>query len=291
MLTIQPQENIDKIKLILDDLFKLSRLIGTFPIDSDYSGISKYNLTKGMVIYVIVSTIIMVLSNCVTNDDVEQPEKVLYIFQIAPIVIFHLINLLWLVVNSHLIKEIYDELKDIEYQLSNIGLDQSYSLSWFVKYLGFAAMIVFGIVWEVFYKRWKHIEFRLPHHMTYPSLIAVMNQYLSLLQICYSMLKLIRMIEESDAVIKLTDKLLAVFQKLNSLYEPQLLAYISNIFLVILVMSYVKIIMGSSIYVGTVSWVIAYLTPLLMITLYSGYISQEVSRFNKYIGCPESSFR
>ncbi|CAH1404143.1 unnamed protein product [Nezara viridula] len=257
MFTVRPyQQNIGKVKLMLNDIFKVSRVIGTFPIDSEYSGISRYNLAGGVFLYVIGSGAITVITHCMPNDDVALPSRILFIFEITPIIFFHSINLLWLVVNRGLMKELYDELMDLEYQLWKRGIDWSYNPSRCLKYLGPIAMAFFGIYWEIFYTKWKNIEFRIPQHIIYPPLISVTSQYLALLQVCHSLLKVIRTIEESGTVIKLTDKVLTALQKVNTLYEPQLLTYISNLFVVILVLAYSKINMSSPFSLGTVCWAI-----------------------------------
>ncbi|CAH1404142.1 unnamed protein product [Nezara viridula] len=155
------EQNIDKVKLMLNDVFKLSRVIGTFPIDSEYSGISKYNLAGGVIFYVLGSIILTVSAHCVLRDDEILHSRILYIFEITPIIIFHSINLLWLVVNRRLMKQIYDELMEIESQLCNRGIDWSYNPSWRIKYLGLITMALCYILWE-YYKSVRGVTAALP---------------------------------------------------------------------------------------------------------------------------------
>ncbi|KAE8573893.1 Gustatory receptor 115b [Halyomorpha halys] len=284
MIEVKPcQPTIGKVELILNDVFKLSKVLGTFPINKEYSGISKYNLAKGFVLYVLAGVIITVWANSIPHHDLPMVDKVRFICQIIPIIFFHLTNLVSLVGKRLQVKELYDELKDIEYQMWRSGIDWAYKPSWFIKYIGFLCMIVTHLMWETFHTKWKYVEIRITHHITYPALHSIISQYLILLQLCLSISRKVRTIEDSDTVIKLTDKLSALCEKVNTLYEAQILAYIINIFVVMLVVVYVKIIQGTVIYIGTVLWVGTYITPLLLITLYTGFISQQVKKINKML--------
>ncbi|KAE8573894.1 Gustatory receptor 115c [Halyomorpha halys] len=284
MVQVKPcHPTIGKVEKILNDVFKLSRILGTFPIDKEYSGISKYNLAKGFVLYVLAGVIITVWANCIPHDGLPMFDKVRFICQIIPIIFFHLTNLVSLVGKRLLVKELCDELKDIEYQMWRNGINWSYKPLWCIKYIGFTVMIISDLLWETVYQRWKNIELRITHHLTYPALHSITGQYLALLQLCLSISRKVRTIEDSETVIKLTDKLSVLYEKVNTLYEVQLFTYILNIFIVMLVVIYVKIVQGEIIYIGTVCWMANYVSPLLMIVLCTGYISQEVKKINKML--------
>ncbi|KAE8573892.1 Gustatory receptor 115a [Halyomorpha halys] len=284
MIQVTPyQPTSGKVELVLDDVFKLSRVLGTFPIDKEYFCISKYNLAKGFVLYVLGIIIITVWANSVPHENLSIFHKLRFIFQIILIVIFHLTNLVSLVGKRQIVRELYDELKDIEYQFLKNGIDFSYKPSWSIKYIGFTTMIICEIVWETVYQRWKNVELRAPHHIAYPPLFSITGQYLGLLQLCLSILRQVRRMEDIDTVIKLTAKESAFCDKMNTLYEALLLAYVLNIFAVIIIVIYVKIIQGSTINVGTLCWMTNFVSPLLLVVLYTRYISQEVKKINKML--------
>ncbi|KAE8573978.1 Gustatory receptor 118b [Halyomorpha halys] len=280
MIPCQP--TIGKVQQVLNDVFKFSRVLGTFPIDSKYSGISKYNFAKGAVLYVLAAIIVIVLSHIVTLDG-NLSRQVRFILQSVLTIIFHLANLVSLLGNRRLVKELYDELMDIEYQLWKNNIDWSYKPSWCLTYIFFTLPIIFNLAWEIIITSGKNIELRLPYYVTHSALFSITSQYLALLQLCLSLLRHVKTIQESGTVIKLTDKILALYQKVNILHETQLLIYILNIFLVILVSIYAKIIQGEPINIVTACWMVNFVSPLFLITLCTGYISQEVKNINKML--------
>ncbi|KAE8573979.1 Gustatory receptor 118c [Halyomorpha halys] len=284
MLKVIPcQPTIGKVDQVLNGVFKPSRLFGTFPIDSEYSGISKYNFAKGVVLYVLVSIIATASVSIQSHDDQILMHKVRFILQTIPNIIFHLTNLVSLLGNRRLVKKLYDELKDIQYQLWKNNIDWFYKPSWYLQYAGFIAALITNLIFEILYTRWQNIEIRFPYYITYVSLYSITSQYLALLQLCLSILRHVKTIQESGTVIKLTDKVLALCQKVNTLYEAQLLAYISNIFFVLLIVIYFKTILGETFNAITVWWIVSLVSPLLLITLCTGYISQEVKNINKML--------
>ncbi|CAH1404145.1 unnamed protein product [Nezara viridula] len=96
---------IGKIKLILDDVFKLSRWLGTYPIDEEYSSISKLNLAKGVILYFLASVIATEsLYGRLTVEDVPLSTIITQLLRILPIIILHWINLACLVSNRKLAK-------------------------------------------------------------------------------------------------------------------------------------------------------------------------------------------
>ncbi|CAH1404146.1 unnamed protein product [Nezara viridula] len=100
---------IGKIKLILDDVFKLSRWLGTYPIDEEYSSISKLNLAKGVILYFLASVIaIESLYGRLTVEEVPLSTIITQLLRILPIIILHWINLACLVSNRKLAKLYYD---------------------------------------------------------------------------------------------------------------------------------------------------------------------------------------
>lgn len=279
MLNITPcQPTIGKVELVLNDVFKLSRMIGTFPIDKEYSCISKYNLTKGLTLYVLATIVISASTSRESYDDVLKLDRKRYTLHTIFTVIFHFINLANLVGNRGLVKKIYDELKDIEYILWKSGIDWYYRPSWCIKYLGFTCMVICHAMWEIFYNRWENMRLRIPLHITYPALFSITSQYLALLQVCLSILKQIRITEDNGTVVKLNDKISSFCQNVNTLYGPQLFFYVVNLFLVNLFSIYIKIIQRVAINIVTICWIGIYTGPLLAMTIYAGYISEEVLR-------------
>ncbi|CAH1397548.1 unnamed protein product [Nezara viridula] len=276
MLNITPcKPTIGKVELVLNDVFKLSRMIGTFPIDKEYSAISKYNLTKGLTLYVLATIVISASTSRESYDDVLESERARYAFQFILTVILHFIHLAYLVGNRRLVNKLYNELKEIEYLFWKNGVDCCYRPSWCVKYLGFIFITICHVAWETYYTRWIHLELRIPSHINYPAVFSITSQYLALLQICQSILKQIKTIEENVTVVRLKDKILSLCQNVNTLYEPQLLCYIVNVFLVILGALYVKTIQHAPMSIGTICWFVIYTWPLVVITLYVGNISEE----------------
>ncbi|KAE8572996.1 Gustatory receptor 118a, partial [Halyomorpha halys] len=275
MVKVKPcQPTIGKVRLVLKDVFKLSRVIGTFPIDFQYSNISKINLAKGLVLYFLTVVVAIVPLYFLTLENVSLRIKVPEIIRMIPIFILHWTHLSHLVLKRSLLKGVYDELKDIEYQFWKMDINWFHKPSWCTKYLSFAVMTVCGIGWEVLYPR-PNVLFRLPNHITYISLFSITSQYLALLQICLSMLRQVRAVEESGTIVKLTDKLLALCHDVNALYEPQLLLYIVNIFVIILAVVYQGVIKNMTNTIDKHIWKMAFVYPLGLITLHVGYISQE----------------
>ncbi|KAE8573897.1 Gustatory receptor 117b [Halyomorpha halys] len=276
------QPTIGKVELGLNDLFKVPRMIGTFPIDSNYSGISKFNLTKGIVFNLLTTTISIMWFNSLSwRTEISFVEKLGNVLHILNPVFFNWIHLSWSVRNRYLIKEIYNELREIEYQLSKSGVCLFYNPTWFTKYLSLAVMLSCEFLWELITKKLKTPQDNLVYIAAYTPFLSVMSQYVALIEVLLSILRGIRSIEESVSVVKLTDKLLALCQKVNTLYELQLFLYIDILFVMILILTYVPIHDWSSFSPILGIWAMSFFFPLFQMILYVGMFCKEVKKINK----------
>lgn len=279
MIIVRPYQHIhSRVRLILNDVFKLSRWLGTFPIDKEYSSVSKLYLATGVVLYSVTTFIaITSLYTIVNSKDVSLSTTITESIKIIPNTILHWTNIACLIYNRKLAKVLHDELEDIEYQFWKSGTELFYKASWFTKYLSPVTMFINGIIWEVYYEKIGTFLTRIPNHITFVALFTITSQYLALLQICLSLLKMIRRFEDSETVIKLSDKVLSLCHVVNSLYETQFLLYIVNIFAVILAVVYKGIVENMPIYIGTVFWKLSLACPLALVILHVRYISDEVN--------------
>lgn len=267
---------IGKVEIVLNGIFKFHRMTATFPIDSEYLGISKSNLVKSVIIYLPITA--SVLRNIFQKVSISTSLGgfLVYMFQNLPPVVFFWIHLTWLTWNRNFLKELYEELKDIEYHIWKSRVSWSYKPSWFVKYLSITTMTVCEIVWEIIYNDCKDIDETIMSIFIFCILLNVITQYVLLLKLLLSVLRSIRTIEESKVVIKLTDKLLALCHNVNTLYGPQLFLYIVITFFLILFTVYHLVIVNAQISLPTIIWMLTFFFPLVQILMDVGAFSQEV---------------
>ncbi|CAH1408131.1 unnamed protein product [Nezara viridula] len=277
MVTAAPSQQypIEKVEMVFKDIFKFSRVFSTFPIDNEYSDISKFNIAKGIVLYLLADIFgFELLYRFSIHENFIMGGKIVFALQTIPAIMFYWIHIAWLIRNKSLFKELYDELKDIEHILWESGICWFYKPAWCTKYLSLTAMIISGTLWDIL-DDILNPEEQL-YNMIFIALISVINQYAILVQVMLSILREIRTIEESETVIKLTDKLLAVCQKVNTFYEPQIFFYIVIVYLLIL-----STIYGMAIEVETLSlissiWLLSFVSPLIHIIICVDYFSHEV---------------
>lgn len=288
MVKVTPcSPTIGKVRQILKEVFRLPRILGTCPINPEFSGISKSNLVKGLIIYVFAALYATQLLCWLWESNEALSNKITFSIQIFLQVMFHLINLPCLVTNRSLFSELNDDLKDIEYNLWSNGISWFYKPNWHVKYFSFFLSIIYLIIWDVYHDFFEFIVFNIVHYMTIPSIYSIMNQYLALLQICLSLLRGIRLLEDTRTSVQLTEKVLSLCQKVNTLHEQQFLLYIVGTFFISLFTIYTKLI-HSNFFEDDAVWHILRLFlvmhPLLLIIRCMGYITEEVLMlYYKYI--------
>ncbi|KAE8573895.1 Gustatory receptor 116b [Halyomorpha halys] len=287
MVNVTPcHPTIGKVPLILNDIFKLSRLIGTFPMNSEFSGISKFNLAKGLVLYLSVAVFAIPLLYSLWQKETPLANKITFTTQILLQTLFHLINLPWLVTNRFILKELYEDLKDIDYHLWKNGVDWFHKPSWSTKYFSFVIAILYLITWEIGHDLCTFFVYNIIHYLTIPGIYSIMSQYIALIQICLSMLRDIRLLQDMRTVVKLNEKVLALCRKVNTLYEQQLLFYIVSIFFIYLFTIYTKIV-HSNFFEDSAAWhltrLLLFLHPLFPIIRCVGCISKEVKKINKML--------
>ncbi|KAE8573891.1 Gustatory receptor 114d [Halyomorpha halys] len=283
MVGVTPcQPTIGVVRMVLNDVFKLSRVIGTFPIDSEYSRICKKNLARRIFLYILPSAIAMMFFHQIIVDEYEifsaKIWKIIYSISSA---IFYWIDLVWLIRNRILLKEFYYELKDIEYNLWKNGVFWSYKPSWSTKYLCMIGMFLCVLFWIT--KYYQKIIYIIATYIMVNALINIMCQYTILLQVLLSVLREIKSIEDSRTVVKLTDKLLALCQNVNALYEPQLFWYILAIFMFNLFFIYVSILRKAHFTPIYVIWLMFFIFPLVQTVNSVANFSQEVKITNKML--------
>ncbi|KAE8573069.1 Gustatory receptor 119h [Halyomorpha halys] len=283
MVTVVPcLPTTGKVDLVLKDVFKFSRLIGTFPIDYDYSAISTSNLAKGVILHLSSAAIGVLLVYGVTSDEsILLSEKLMCILQIIPPIMFYWIYLARIIRNKWLLKEVYDELKDIEYHMWKNGVNWCYKPNWFSKYLSVTANLISSMLWDAVdgYQNPNYMVCYLIH----TTLIAIVTQYANLLHVLTSILRDIRMIEDSKSVIKLTDKLFALCEKVMTVYEPQICLYIIVIYLFLLFTIYIMFIIVENMISIDVIWMMSFMSPLVQIVLHVTVFSKEVKKTNKML--------
>ncbi|KAE8573230.1 Gustatory receptor 116a, partial [Halyomorpha halys] len=231
-MVLRPNQPLGKVPLILNDVFKLSKVLGSFPINSEFSGIAKFNVAKGLVLNLLAVAYAIHLSNVIWQREMPLGNKIAFSVQIVLQASFNFINLSTLVANSLLLKELYEELKDVEYDLWKNGVDWFYKASWYTKYFGFVSAIIYLVIWEIVHDFFKYILFNLIHFMTVPTAFSIMSQYMALLQICLTLIRDIRQLEDTRAMVKLYEKVLTVCRKVNTIYEQQIFLYIVSIFFI-----------------------------------------------------------
>lgn len=273
------QPTFGKVQLLLNDVFKLSRILGSFPIDAKFSGLSTFNLATGVIIYLSAATIAITLSCALWQEDTPLPYKLVFSMLMTLPTSFHLLNLSWLVTNRSLFVELYDDLKDIEYNLWENGVDWFHKPSWCTKYLSFVFGSLFYTSWEVLQDNYHFLNVVIVQHVTVPNIFIVLSQYLALMETCLSLFRVIRLLEESRTVIKLNEKVLALCSKVNALYERQLVFYILKIFVSNIFVIYINIIYYDF-FRPNIIWILLSLflafNPLFLIIKCIGNISEEV---------------
>ncbi|KAE8573410.1 Gustatory receptor 111 [Halyomorpha halys] len=292
MVTVIPcQPTIGKVELILNDVFKLSRFIGTFPIDSEYSGISKLDIAK-VVLYIFPSILATIVSCWIfLNEDLFVALKIVSTIHAMSPVIFYWIHLAWLLNYRFLLEEFYKEMKDVEYILWKSGVYWFYKPSWFTKYLSLAVMSACSLTWIILYVGIRnsaiidHVRAisSITTFLMFTALMTVVNQYSTLVVVLVSILREIKSVTESKTVIKLTDQLLNLCQKVNSIYEPQIFIYIIIIFAINLFYIYGRMILQE--YFSTLSliWLMSFISSLVYIVISIREFSQEVKKINKML--------
>ncbi|KAE8574082.1 Gustatory receptor 119a, partial [Halyomorpha halys] len=275
MVRVEPcQPSIGKVDLVLKDVFWFSRLIGMFPIDNEYSAISKLNLAKGIILYLPIAVFaVLMFYRIALNEDELLAEKVTFVLQTLLPIIFCWTHLAWIIRNNYILKELYVGLKDIEYHLWKSNICWFYKPNWCTKYLSVTVMLVGDLLWDIF-KNFQAPEY-LAYYLLDAAVITIMSQYALLLQILLYLLRDIRAMEESDIIIKLTDKLLALCQKLNTLYELQLLLYIVLMYLFILFKSLDMILRRETITGGPLIFLMSLVLPVAQTVMNIGLFSQE----------------
>ncbi|KAE8574078.1 Gustatory receptor 119c, partial [Halyomorpha halys] len=275
MVSLAPcQPTIGKVDLVLDDVFNFSRLIGMFPIDFRVSVIHRCNLAKGIILYLPTSAIsILVLHRSISSEDVLLETKVSFtIITLTPILLI-LIHFACLIRNKCLLKELYDELKGIEYQFWKSGVGWFHRTNWFTKYFSIPIMLVSCLVWDTI--DGNQLPEATAYYFIYTAFLTIMIQYAILIQVFLSILRSIRTIEESRIVIQLADKLLALCRNVNTLYAPQLFLCISlTYFLILFTVLYVIRTMGTG---GpyTLIFLVSLMSPVVQIVIQIGFFSQE----------------
>lgn len=275
MVEITPSiPTIGKVEMFLKDVFKLPRLIGTFPIDNDYYSISKSNLAKGVVLYFSCCALALIGAVKYISNEHLFSQKYTYVQRTVPAMIFYWIHLSWIIRNRKLLQEVYDDLKDIEYCLWTNGVRWNYKSTWSTKYLSLTAMYISGFLWDVL------DEFRLfvdiPYYFIYGALMNIVIQYAILVQLLRSALRCVRSLRGSSTVVVLTDKLLDLCQKMNQLYEPQLFFYIVVVYKLILSSVYIQIVVGETLAEVCIVWLMSFMFPLVQTIMNIGEFSQEV---------------
>ncbi|KAE8573411.1 Gustatory receptor 112, partial [Halyomorpha halys] len=281
MIGVTPhQPTISKVELVLNDIFKLSRAFGTFPINSKYSGICKVNLLKSIFIYLPLTLIAVILVCWVVNQQYKLLAlKIMdMVYTISP-VIFYWVHLAWMIKNMALLKEVFNELKDIEYHLWNNGVRWCYKYSWYTKYLLLVGIFFSDMTWVIINEKYQSFINIVGTNVMYYAVITVMNQYTTLIQLLQTLLRSARSIEESKTVIKLADKLSALCQSVNMLYEPHIFLYIVVIFVVSLFAIYMTILLKESL-PEIIVWALLLMFPLVQIVISVGNFSHEVKKTN-----------
>ncbi|KAE8574081.1 Gustatory receptor 119b, partial [Halyomorpha halys] len=276
MVPVTPcQLTIGKIDLVLNDVFKFSRFIGTFPIDHEYSGISKLILVKCVILNLPADFILIFISYQTTLlQDILLSEKLMYAVQTIPPILFCWVHLAWIMRNKCLLKELYDEFKDTEYHLWKSGISWIYKPNLWRKYLSVAAMLVSSILWDIFVDGSEGLE-NFSFYIIHTALITIVSQYVDLVQVLLSFLREIRTIEESKTVIMLTDKLFSLCQKIIAVYEPQLFLYIVVVYLFILFTVYDFMMEGEAVNLIGVIWILSFMSPLILIVICVGEFYEE----------------
>ncbi|KAE8573890.1 Gustatory receptor 114c [Halyomorpha halys] len=285
IIEVRCQPTLGKIEQVFKDIFKLSRMVGTFPINSDYSGLCKINLSKSVILYLsLTANAMMSLYRIILDaSDMVAGRLSKTIFYTSS-VSFYWIHLTWLIKNRMLLKEIYEELKDMEYNLWKHGVYWVYKPSWRTKYLCLTAICLSDFLSFMFYERYLRIKEVIGCMIMYYALIVIICQYTTLVNALLSILREIRSIEDNKTVIKLTNELLALCQKVNTLYEPQLLLYIVVIFIIDLFFIYVSILRKElvNLIVGAF-WMMSFVSPLVQLLVRVAAFSQEVKITNKML--------
>ncbi|KAE8573067.1 Gustatory receptor 119f [Halyomorpha halys] len=287
MVTVAPcQPTTGMVDLVLKDVFKFSRFIGTFPIDYEYSGISKTNLAKGIILYIPAVVIgISLLHRMSSREEIFLSEKLLYVVETIPPIMFYWIHLVWLIRNKSVLKELYDELLDIEYQLRKSGVCWNYESNWYTNYLGVTSMLVTSISWDIFVENFvylKNTEY-IAFYIIHTVLITIINQYMAMVKLSLTILRDIRTIEDSKIVVKLTDEVLALCQKIITVYEPHIFLYVVVIYLVLLFTAYCMIIGIETLNAIGVIWLMSFMCPLVQIVMTVGKFYKEVKKTNKML--------
>ncbi|KAE8573888.1 Gustatory receptor 114a [Halyomorpha halys] len=284
VIVIPSQPTIGKVVLILNDVFKFSRVVGTFPINSEYSGICKVNLIKCFFLYLSL-TVSAVISfyGIIFEVRTMLAVKLWRIIYCVSSVIFYWIHLAWLIKNRMLLYELYEELKNIEYHLWRNGVFWSYKPSWCSKYLCFSIICLSDTFSFIIYNKYRTFLDISGSMLMYYALIIIMSQYTTLIEVLLSVLRVIRQVEESKTVVKLDDKLLALCQKVNTLYEPQLFVYIVVIFVLNLFFAYVTILRKEYFLPLPTFWLMSFIFPLFQMIIIVGNFSHEVKITNKML--------
>ncbi|KAE8574079.1 Gustatory receptor 119d, partial [Halyomorpha halys] len=275
MVSVAPcQPAIGKVDLVLNDVFKLSRLIGTFPIDQEYSAISKWNLAKATILY-LPGTIMAILQIrwLILLENVLFVDKVTYSLQTTLPIGFCWIHIAWLVRNRCLMKDLYGELKDMEYNLWKSGICWIHKPNCCIKYITLAIMLVSIISWDTMN------GFANPENFTYyifdVALVTITSDYAILVQVFLSILTYVRAIEDSHIVIKLADKVLALCRKFNKLYELQIVWYLAFVYFYILFSVFIMIVRNKKITGLPLIYLTSLVSPFVHIVLNVRFFSQE----------------
>ncbi|KAE8573068.1 Gustatory receptor 119g [Halyomorpha halys] len=276
------QPTIGKVDDVLNEVFKLSRFIGTFPIDYEYSAISQLNLAKGIILYLPSGVMVVSLVyRIILQDDALLAHKVTYVLQSLPPILFCYMHVARLIRSKGLLNEIYNELKEIGYNLWKCGVCWFYKPHWCTKYLSLAVMLGSSLLWDI-PDGTLCLEY-LPFYIIDIAFITIMSEYAILVQVLTSILRSIKKVEESKTVVMLIDKLLTLSKKLNTLYEPQLVWYIVVVYLLILFTVFDLILAMKTIMGFPLISLMSLLFPIAQIIMNVGYFSQEVKKTNKML--------
>ncbi|KAE8573412.1 Gustatory receptor 113 [Halyomorpha halys] len=281
VITIQP--TIGKIERVFNDVFKFARVIGTFPINSEYSGISKMSLVKSILLH-FVPTAIAIRSSYrrAFYKHGMLAVKLWKIIYYMSSVIFYWIHLVWLMRKRILLKELYEEMKDIEYDLWKNNVYWFYKTSWCRKYLSMSAILATVVLW-IINNNFNNVINIIASYQMFNAFINVISQYANVVEVLTSILKEVKLIEGSVTVVRLTDKLLALCQHVNTLYEPQLFLYIFFVFLHNLFYIYTTILQEEHLSLNGSVWIMSFIFPLVQTVVTVGAFSQEVKKTNKML--------
>lgn len=230
--------NVDKI---LENVFILPRFLGTFPFTKDWNistAFLVYSLKIRISIFLFCSysLIRICFEEFSSNIPIRQPSIFVHLVEHYARNMALIAWLLWLVYKRRQLNEIIMNYHLVE----EIMISNGVGLRWKPNFLLLNSSIIVAVISEIVNIMEPLLEAdfgeaicRLDYVFSYPAIIACVHQFVCLQTVSASIIGDLRLLSDSEIIIRLQESCLKSYQSFNSCYGIVIFLLISYLFVYI----------------------------------------------------------